>query len=140
MSNLISLGDGYVEWALYLVEDDLGRCRPVYDIYFGVVNMLCYRLLDPFNWLWAGMGLVLLIMLPMAWIGICLAAMYRRLPKSGSRYPGLEGAVPLSAYGRASAKREMAEEMKGEELAAMRGWDTREEDRGERLLDRLIYE
>jgi len=36
------LGQGYVNYAEYVVSQELGRCRPAYNAYFAAINTVCY--------------------------------------------------------------------------------------------------
>lgn len=43
LNELVGDGDQYVAYAVDFVDNELGRCQPIYDIYWGIVNASCYE-------------------------------------------------------------------------------------------------
>ncbi len=81
IDGIVNATDGYVNYALDVVEDEMGRCRPAWEMYEGVINMLCYKTLDPYNWTWAGMGLLLLLFVPVQAIAMWMANTLKHYPE-----------------------------------------------------------
>ncbi len=149
-SEMIALGDDYVDYALALVYDDLGRCRPVYNVYWGAVNMLCYKVLDPFNWTWAGMGLLLLLLLPMQAVAMWMADTLSHHPEGGYVEPKKKKQKRArTPWGRKrQQQKEMEEEQQQQQqqhtilpaAVAAGEWRSLTPAEGEWLLDRLVFE
>ena len=129
IDQMVGLTDGYVEFALYEVEQDIGRCLPIYKVYMGVLNMLCYELLDPFNWAWAGMGLLLLLSVPIQALAMWMVSVLQHSAGDG--------------YGKRKRKKGDHEEVAPGEWSssswARGGWGATGEE-GEGVMDRLIFD
>ena len=75
---LIGVIDLFVNYTVCFVEEDLGATTPLYHIYEATINELCYKVLDPYNALWSGIGLVLLAFVPLLMLSCGLEGLYRR--------------------------------------------------------------
>ena len=47
------------------------------------MNTLCYLVVDPFNWMWAGHGLLLLFLIPLMILACNLSDLYKRSVRLG---------------------------------------------------------
>lgn len=52
--------------------------------------MFSYRMLEPYNAIWSGFGVVVLLFIPAMIVGCCLENLYRRKPKE-DRFRGYPG-------------------------------------------------
>ncbi|OWA54373.1 putative Prominin-1 [Hypsibius exemplaris] len=71
-------GKDYVVYVVREIRQDLGQCKPVYDVYDAAVTLLCRDALPALNGIWFALGLILLTLLPTIIVGGCLAKHYRR--------------------------------------------------------------
>ena len=85
--NMLSEINEYVDYSIGFVYSDLGHTRPIYNIYFGVVNSVCYEVVDPYNWMWAGLGLLLVVSIPMLVLACNLNGLFRRADSFGQDGP-----------------------------------------------------
>ena len=61
-----------------LETQDLGKCHVLIEIKDEIHEMICEDLLFPFNGLWSGLGLFLIILIPTLILAIFLANEFRR--------------------------------------------------------------
>ena len=60
------------------VVNNFARCGPVAQIYDLFDNTLCYQIFQPFNGLWTGLGLYLILMFPILILSCLLEPLFRR--------------------------------------------------------------
>ncbi|XP_048584540.1 prominin-1-A isoform X1 [Nematostella vectensis] len=73
------LGWGYqfTDHVLNLVENNIGKCKPLTNIFDGTVMYMCNDLLYPFNGFWLSMGFCLFFFIPSIIFSVKLAKHYR---------------------------------------------------------------
>ena len=69
--------DGFAEYSVVLLEEELGRCLPFYDIYLAGINYSCYEIVDPINNIWAALGLILLCFVPILFCAVFVEKIFR---------------------------------------------------------------
>ena len=77
LASLVSSLDNYVLFVSWYLSSALGRCAPLADVYTTVVVTLCQETVDPYNWAWAALGLMLLAAVPMVGSAMALSSLYR---------------------------------------------------------------
>jgi len=81
VSDFESVGDGFVKFAVDTVEQKLGQCGPVHDMYQGLKVEACENLVRPLNGLWLGLGT-----LALGWSLLILVGLYIKGIFSRSNY------------------------------------------------------
>lgn len=77
--NILGYIDQTTNWSVKAVENDLGRCRILTDVYDGVVNLICRDTVYPFNGYWFSIGFSLFFYIPAVILAVKLAKHYRRM-------------------------------------------------------------
>ncbi|TRY78481.1 hypothetical protein TCAL_12050 [Tigriopus californicus] len=86
---LITTVDGFIQFSKNYSINDFGKTGPVYNIYRGVIVSLCDSTVNPFNAYWSGMGVILILLVPVMIISCILEPVLRR---RGTRtYPNEQG-------------------------------------------------
>ncbi|XP_076458090.1 prominin-1-A-like [Babylonia areolata] len=70
--------DGTVDAILKSVDNDIGKCRPVYDGFYSAADGACVVALEPLNGLWFSIGWSLFFFIPCLIFAVKLASLYRR--------------------------------------------------------------
>ena len=78
---LVNTTQGFIDYVLNYVDTGFARCGPIMDVYDLVDNTLCYHILSPFNGIWTGIGLYLILFLPMLILSCMLEPLFRRYKK-----------------------------------------------------------
>lgn len=78
IDTLLHSVDQYVRYAIDYVQSDLGQCKPIHGIYFGVYNSVCNKIVAPLNGIWSGLGLFLILMIPTLIFACLLERMFKR--------------------------------------------------------------
>ncbi len=78
---LVGVIDEFVDYVIDYLTNDLASCKPVSDILDLVENTVCANLMDPFNGMWSGLGLYLVLMLPILILSCTLENIFRRKRK-----------------------------------------------------------
>ena len=79
--SLITTGDGFVGYVLDYVQNKFADCSPLANVYDLTENTICYQFLNPFNGIWTGVGLYLILMLPILILACALEPLFRRYHK-----------------------------------------------------------
>ncbi|KAG4077541.1 hypothetical protein HA402_002968 [Bradysia odoriphaga] len=74
----------YIGIVLKGMEEDLGRCGPLSNVYKSVLVAGCNRVVDPFNGFWLGIAWCTLLFLPTIIIAVKLSTLYQK----SDPYPG----------------------------------------------------
>ena len=77
---LILLVDSFVDFGIDYVAEDVGSCRPVYDIYKAFTITFCDNLLGPINSIWTSIGIAIFFLLPAMVIARCIIVQYNKTP------------------------------------------------------------
>merc|ERR1712141_251929 len=80
-NEFISTIQEFVDYVVSYVENDFAKCGPLKYTYDLVDNSLCYRIIQPFNGLWTGLGLYLILMFPILIMSCALEPLFRRYNK-----------------------------------------------------------
>lgn len=82
--NMMILGDdiadtvsNYLDWAVKEVEEKIGACRPLYDVYGEILTVLCSYMVDVLGGLWFSLGWSVFFLAPASIVAIKLAKFYR---------------------------------------------------------------
>ncbi|PVD34827.1 hypothetical protein C0Q70_06106 [Pomacea canaliculata] len=67
-----------VDEILYKVQNENGRCRPLYDSFYMASDSVCVSALDPLNAFWFSLGWCLFFFVPCLIFAVKLAGLYRR--------------------------------------------------------------
>ncbi|XP_067657150.1 prominin-1-like [Haliotis asinina] len=77
---LTAIVDSFVGDALYGLENEIGRCTPIYNIYASMlVNGFCRYTLDALNGFWFSIGWCIFFFLPSIIFAVKLAKHYRKM-------------------------------------------------------------
>lgn len=63
------------------IREDVGSCTQVYDVYLAFIKYQCNETLDPYNSIWSGSGMALVVFFPLACCAWYVEAIFRQ------RYP-----------------------------------------------------
>ncbi|GAB0098286.1 prominin-like protein [Sergentomyia squamirostris] len=74
----------YLELVITTLENEVGRCGPISNVYNATLVALCNRVIDPFNGFWAGVGWCVLIFIPTVILCVKLSGLYQK----SDPYPG----------------------------------------------------
>ena len=80
-NEFVSTIQEFVDYVVSYVENDFAKCGPLKYTYDLVDNSLCYRIIQPFNGLWTGLGLYLILMFPILIMSCLLEPLFRRFNK-----------------------------------------------------------
>ena len=81
INSIIGTGDEFVDYVLDYVQNKFANCSPLADVYDLTENTICYQFLNPFNGIWTGVGLYLILMLPILILSCALEPLFRRYSK-----------------------------------------------------------
>ena len=81
INSVIATGDEFVDYVLDYVQNKFANCSPLADVYDLTENTICYQFLNPFNGIWTGVGLYLILMLPILILSCALEPLFRRYSK-----------------------------------------------------------
>ena len=82
INSLINTVQGFIDYVLDYVETDFASCGPLMKVYDLVENTLCDRILSPFNGIWTGIGLYLILFIPIVILSCMLEPLFRRYKKA----------------------------------------------------------
>uniref|UniRef100_T1IH19 Uncharacterized protein n=1 Tax=Strigamia maritima TaxID=126957 RepID=T1IH19_STRMM len=90
----------YINFAKSSVKNDIGGCRPVWNVFDSFRALLCHDALDPLNGFWFSLGWCLFLSLPMSLVACKLSKHFRRLSGRISEYilNNLQGATAVSGF------------------------------------------
>ena len=80
--SMIKTVQGFIDYVLNYVENDFATCGPLMNVYDLVDNTICYRILSPFNGIWTGFGLYLILSIPILIMSCMLEPLFRRYKKA----------------------------------------------------------
>jgi len=76
-NNLVNDANSYINWVVEQVTDNIGACRPVYDIYDQAVTTVCSYFVDVLSGLWFALGWCVFFLIPASIVAMKLAKFYR---------------------------------------------------------------
>ncbi|XP_078588581.1 prominin-1-A-like isoform X1 [Branchiostoma floridae x Branchiostoma japonicum] len=97
VDRVLGYGDSFGEHVSNVVDNEVGDCSIVKNIYDAMVGNICDWLLNSLNGFWFGLGWCLLFYIPSMIFGVKLAKHYRRMePDEDDGYDGYydNGAYP----------------------------------------------
>ena len=74
------LVDSFVLFGIGYVRDDVGSCKPIYDIYNAFTITFCDNLLGPINSIWTSIGVAIFFLLPAMAIARCMILYFNKKP------------------------------------------------------------
>ncbi|XP_055688743.1 prominin-like protein isoform X2 [Lutzomyia longipalpis] len=74
----------YLELVITTMENKVGRCGPISNVYNATLVAVCNRVIDPLNGFWAGVGWCVLIFIPTVILCVKLSSLYQK----SDPYPG----------------------------------------------------
>ncbi|XP_005092242.2 prominin-1-A, partial [Aplysia californica] len=77
LGRIFSTLDGYVTEVLYMIYNEFGNCRPVWNIYKSVSVVICDYGVDVFNGYWFSIGWGLFFFAPIIVVGTKLSKHYK---------------------------------------------------------------
>ncbi|GAV00131.1 hypothetical protein RvY_11022 [Ramazzottius varieornatus] len=75
----------FVQHILDTVKDDLGGCRPVYDVYDTASSFICLHAISALNGVWFALGLILMSLLVLMFLNCFLSSYYSRAGRTNVR-------------------------------------------------------
>lgn len=85
--------DYYTNHTLSIITGKTGSCRPLYDVFDAIRQLLCRHVMDPMNGLWFFSFLCLILWLIMTPVSLALATTFKninifdkKLKRSSSSY------------------------------------------------------
>lgn len=78
MGNISTFVQREIDGVKSKIENEIGRCKPLYDATQQASNSLCLITLDPFNGFWFGLGWALSGFIFCIVFALCLASLYQR--------------------------------------------------------------
>lgn len=96
----------FIEYAEDMIYNEIGRCRPVYNLIQNLKNTFCRSVLDAFNGTWLCLGWIVIFLIPSIVFGVKLSKFFRRMNEEDVYDDGIEmktpsynhGAPPIRAY------------------------------------------
>ncbi|XP_038070557.1 prominin-1-A-like isoform X2 [Patiria miniata] len=83
-NRILGYPDQFVTYAFNQLENEIGKCRPVYNLWTSLINSFCRGILESVNALWLIMGWCIFFLLPATIFGVKLAKHYRRMDRDDS--------------------------------------------------------
>lgn len=68
----------FVEYSIDYMDHNVGVCTPLYDVLTAGVNYACPDVVDPFNSLWSGVGVMLVSFVPLLISACFVEGIFRR--------------------------------------------------------------
>ncbi|XP_002741853.1 prominin-1-A-like [Saccoglossus kowalevskii] len=99
----------FVDYVKDMIFNEIGKCRPVYNLLQHFINTVCRSFLDAFNGLWFCMGWCVFFMIPSIIFGVKLAKYFRRMNEEDvyddgmemqDKAPSYKSGPPINAYGK----------------------------------------
>uniref|UniRef100_H2ZBH4 Uncharacterized protein n=1 Tax=Ciona savignyi TaxID=51511 RepID=H2ZBH4_CIOSA len=100
--SLISTVLAYANWLLEQLNNQFGRCYPVYLAYSQAISILCSYLMDVLNGLWFCLGWITFFLIPGAIFGMKLAKYYRRLHNMEDYHDNSWNEMEMDAFNRSN--------------------------------------
>ncbi|XP_041371171.1 prominin-1-A-like isoform X2 [Gigantopelta aegis] len=69
----------YRDHALHLIHNEVGACRPLWNIYSSATDLVCSHVSDGLNGFWFGIGWALAFFIPAIIFGAMLSPFFRRM-------------------------------------------------------------
>ncbi|XP_065919120.1 prominin-1-A-like isoform X2 [Dysidea avara] len=113
----IAFATDFANWAVDNLENEIGRCRPLYATYTNLYYEACIDAVDGINGFWLAIGLCVLFFIPTLIFTICLSSYLRRMKELD---PGLQD-IDKSSRNRSEMEKE---------------WDIKE-DKGKSMMHTL---
>ena len=82
VDSMINTVNGFIDYVLDYLQTGFATCGPLMDVYDLVDNTICYRILSPFNGIWTGFGLYLILSIPILIMSCMLEPLFRRYKKA----------------------------------------------------------
>ena len=82
VDSMIYTVNGFIDYVLDYLQNGFATCGPLMDVYDLVDNTICYRILSPFNGIWTGFGLYLILSIPILIMSCMLEPLFRRYKKA----------------------------------------------------------
>ena len=82
VDSMINTVNGFIDYVLNYLQNGFATCGPLMDVYDLVDNTICYRILSPFNGIWTGFGLYLILSIPILIMSCMLEPLFRRYKKA----------------------------------------------------------
>ncbi|XP_064625802.1 prominin-1-A-like isoform X6 [Lineus longissimus] len=70
---------------VYELENNIGKCKPLYDSLMGLINTTCKKTLNPLNGFWFAFGWCLFFFIPSLIFSVKLAGLYRKTEKYSAK-------------------------------------------------------
>ena len=70
--------DAFVDFGIAYVTNDVGSCKPVYDMYSAFTITFCDNLLGPINSIWTSIGVAIFFLLPGMVMARCIIVQYNK--------------------------------------------------------------
>ncbi|XP_071947549.1 prominin-1-A-like isoform X2 [Antedon mediterranea] len=87
---VLGYAEQYVNYVNDQVQTEVGRCKPLYNVYEDSLNLICVSLLQSWNSLWFCIGWCLFFMLAGIVYSIKLAKYFRKMQFSEDTYDEIE--------------------------------------------------
>ncbi|XP_070187748.1 prominin-1-like isoform X2 [Littorina saxatilis] len=78
VNRVLNATEVFVDGILAKVQDDVGRCRPLFDSFYSATDSVCVVVLEPLNGFWFSVGWCLFFFIPCLIFAVKLAGLYRR--------------------------------------------------------------
>ena len=79
----------FVRFGIDYVNNDVGSCHPVYEMYHAFTVTTCDNLLGPINGIWTSIGISLFFLLPAMVVARCLIRQFKKV--KNPPYTGEDG-------------------------------------------------
>ncbi|XP_033633013.1 prominin-1-A-like [Asterias rubens] len=87
---ILGYPDQFVTYALLQIQTEIGKCRPIYNLWSSSINIFCRGFLESVNALWLIMGWCIFFLIPATIFGVKLAKHYRRMEYDDSEGSDME--------------------------------------------------
>ena len=80
----LELFNWFARYSIDYMKKEVGYCRPFYEhVYQATINYSCYKIVDPLNSVWSGIGLILVCSVPFLFCAGKVESIYRRYKTEG---------------------------------------------------------
>lgn len=76
-NNLVVDVNGYISWLEGQIRNEVGACRPLYNVYDQAVTTVCTYMMDVLGGLWFSLGWSVFFLMPAAIVAMKLSKFYR---------------------------------------------------------------
>ncbi|XP_071793688.1 prominin-1-A-like [Asterias amurensis] len=98
-NRILNYADQYVLYFLKAINNEVGECKPIADVYDSLTKLVCNQVVDSFNGFWLSLGWCIIFFIPSIVFAVKLSKFYRRMRFYEDYYNAHDiETVPMKVY------------------------------------------